>query len=156
MRTTTYPIQGRLTERSYDQDAIPLVKLVELGQAEIETEAGRFDGLTRYDGERFHTFTTADGLAADTTGLIFEDRQGTLWFGTGGPWTVPGKGMMLTVMGKGVSHFDGREFHIFTKANGLANNTVMEILEDKQGNLWVATDAGVAVGIYLHFQNSDN
>ena len=29
--------------RSYDQDAIPLVKLVELGQAEIETEAGRFD-----------------------------------------------------------------------------------------------------------------
>lgn len=107
---------------------------------------GTMDGLTRYDGERFHTFTTADGLAADTTGLILEDRQGTLWFGTGGPWTVPGtgmmEGMMLTVMGKGVSRFDGREFQIFTKVNGLANNTVMEILEDKQGNLWLATFGG--------------
>lgn len=110
---------------------------------------GTTDGITRYDGKRFQTFTTREGLASNTIGLIFEDRRGTLWFGTGGPWTVPGKGISegvrVVVMGNGINYFDGSEFQTLAKANGLAGNTVVDVLEDKQGNLWFATfDSGMS------------
>ena len=44
---------------------------------------GTTNGVTRYDGENFQTFTTENGLARNTIGLIFEDRQGALWFANG-------------------------------------------------------------------------
>ena len=44
---------------------------------------GTTEGLTRYAGKNFQTFTTEDGLAQNTIGLIFEDQRGTLWFGNG-------------------------------------------------------------------------
>ena len=44
---------------------------------------GTPDGITRYDGENFQTFTTEDGLSRNTIGLIFEDQRGMLWFADG-------------------------------------------------------------------------
>ena len=35
---------------------------------------GTTEGVTRYDGENSRTFTTEDGLAQNTIGLIFEDQ----------------------------------------------------------------------------------
>ena len=92
-------------------------------------------GLKHYDGERFQTFTLLDGLASDIIGLIFEDRQGMLWFGTGVLMLTEGR----LVMGNGVSRYDGHEFRTFTIVDDLAGNTVMDIFEDKMGDLWFAT-----------------
>tara|TARA_Y100000588_G_scaffold346983_1_gene395378 strand:- start:166 stop:489 length:324 start_codon:yes stop_codon:yes gene_type:complete len=37
-------------------------------------------GVSRYDGERFETFTYEDGLAGNQVWFILEDRAGHLWF----------------------------------------------------------------------------
>ena len=43
-----------------------------------------------------------------------------------------------------MSRYDGKSFTTFTTVQGLANNTVRGITEDKAGNLWFATDGGVS------------
>jgi ligand-binding sensor domain-containing protein len=51
-------------------------------------------GVTRYDGKRFTTYTTEDGLAGNWVRSAIEDREGVLWFGTQG----------------GVTRYDGANF----------------------------------------------
>ena len=88
-------------------------------------------GVSRYDGERFTTFTTEDGLAGNRVEAILQDRQGNLWFGT---------------RGGGVSRYDGERFTTFNTDHGLAGNSVAAILQDRQGNLWFGTsDGGVSL-----------
>ncbi|WP_173021355.1 two-component regulator propeller domain-containing protein [Lewinella sp. W8] len=60
---------------------------------------------------------------------IFEDRQGTLWFGT---------------LSKGVARYDGDTLVYWTKADGLADNAVVSIVEDREGDLWFATHEGLS------------
>ena len=131
---------------------------------------GTTDGITRYDGDSFQTFTTEDGLAQNTIGLIFEDQQGRLWFAGGvlsdvqesgkpmdmswmdtplseldlTPHNEPPEGMTRRPPLKGVSRYDGHTFRIFTTADGLAGDTVKDIVEDKTGTLWLATGFGVS------------
>ena len=45
---------------------------------------GSRDGVSRYDGTQFITFTTEDGLAANRVGALLEDRHDQLWVGTNG------------------------------------------------------------------------
>ncbi|MDA0746069.1 MAG: ATP-binding protein [bacterium] len=85
-------------------------------------------GVSRYDGEEWKTFTTADGLADNSVADILQDRNGNLWFGTS----------------NGASRYDGREWKTFTTADGLASNQVFSLLEDRDGNLWFSTPGGVS------------
>ena len=131
---------------------------------------GTTDGLTRYDGKNFQTFTTEDGLAMNTIGLIFEDQRGMLWFADGvlssflergtpidvswmetplseldiAPHNETSEGMTRRIPLKGVSHYDGEKFRVFTTADGLAGDTVKDIFEDETGTLWFATSFGVS------------
>jgi DNA-binding NtrC family response regulator len=82
--------------------------------------------VSRYDGERFTTFTTQDGLAHNEVYSIVADRAGQLWFGTWG----------------GVSCYDGERFTSFTTEDGLADNHMWAILEDRAGHLWFGTFGG--------------
>ena len=87
-------------------------------------------GVSRYDGQKFITFTTKDGLANNWVNSIFQDREGSLWFGTNGG---------------GVSRYDGQKFTTFTTKNGLAGNRVGSILQNREGVLWFGTyDGGVS------------
>jgi serine/threonine protein kinase len=43
----------------------------------------------------------------------------------------------------GLNRFDRGTFHHITEANGLANNTINGILEDKNGVLWLSTNRGI-------------
>lgn len=61
---------------------------------------------------------------ADNIFEIFEDRQGTLWFGA---------------TDKGVARYDGKTLEYLTEADGLRGNTVADIAEDKNGVLWLGT-----------------
>jgi ligand-binding sensor domain-containing protein len=56
-----------------------------------------------------------------------KDKMGNLWF---------------VASGRGVYRYDGKVFTNFTKKDGLCNNDVSCIYEDKTGNLWFGTKDG--------------
>ena len=102
----------------------------------------RLKGVSRYDGQAFRIFTTADGLAGETVKDIFEDKAGTLWFATG----------------YGVSRYDDRRFDniIVDGPMGMqvlpeSWNDISAIAQDTSGNFWFATDAGIS---YYNVQTS--
>ena len=97
-------------------------------------------GVSRFDGKNWRAITRRDGLAADSVSAILQDRDGVMWFGTGNP----------TRPGSGVSRFDGKTWITITKVssdagvrdsgtNGLADNTVLSIFQDRDGVIWFGT-----------------
>ena len=99
-------------------------------------------GVSRYDGEKFRIFTTADGLARDTVKDIFEGETGMLWFATS----------------LGVSQYDGETFNTIT-VNGPMGMDVLSdwwsqitaIAQDTVGNFWFGSTAGIT---YFNVQKS--
>lgn len=106
-------------------------------------------GIRRYDGEALVSFPRNKERPMNDIRSILRDSRGNLWF-TGvkrkPPWHD---------IGAGVSVYNGETFQHFDRADGLPSNRVWSVFEDSKGNLWFATDAGVAVGVYLPFQHED-
>lgn len=99
-------------------------------------------GVSRYNGEKFRIFTTADGLARDTIKDIFEDKAGTLWFATS----------------SGVSQYDGEKFNNIVMNGPMGMNVLSDwwsqitaIAQDTVGNFWFGSTAGIT---YYNVQKS--
>ena len=79
----------------------------------------------------FQSLTLEEGLATLEVTGSFQQSTGYIWFGTS----------------RGVSRFDGNEFHHFFynpgKPNHISNNFVTSIQEDSFGNMWVGTEDGL-------------
>lgn len=75
----------------------------------------------------FKRFTTADDLPSSVLYRVFSDSRGFLW--------ISGN--------TGITKFDGRHFITYGVAEGLADNEVFDIAEDKKGNIWVTTLRGI-------------
>ena len=60
--------------------------------------------------------------------VIFQDSKGNYWFGS---------------HKEGVCRFDGKSFQYFTTNEGLSNNQIHFIQEDKNGVIWFGTQNGV-------------
>jgi ligand-binding sensor domain-containing protein/serine phosphatase RsbU (regulator of sigma subunit) len=80
--------------------------------------------LFRYDGRTFTRFSTQDGLPSVRIMSISKDAQGRLWFGTA----------------QGVSIYDGTKF---INPPELSQALVHELVTDRHGNVWLATESGV-------------
>jgi ligand-binding sensor domain-containing protein len=120
---------------------------------------GTEGGVTRFDGESFVSYTHKDGIGAGpetigevefipNTGFHHQnaegkeaegynpnyilaaavDRSNAKWFGT---W------------GAGLSRFDGKRWKTYTVKDGLPGNLISDILVDREGIVWVATDGGI-------------
>lgn len=87
------------------------------------------NGLSRWDGRSWRTFTIADGLADNQPYFLCEDHQGRIWFGYHSS--------------RGLSSFDGVRFRHYTSAQGLANDAVYSLGVDRRGYLWIGTARGV-------------
>ena len=88
------------------------------------------EGVHKFDGESFTSFTAKDGLASNQVRSVLGDRNGSVWVGTNGG---------------GVSRIDGNEIRNFTDKDGLNNNRVYEMYEDSQGSMWFSTlGAGIS------------
>ncbi|MBA4182681.1 MAG: hypothetical protein H0X49_01535 [Acidobacteria bacterium] len=74
------------------------------------------------------TYTVADGLLRDNVSKIKQDSLGFMWF--------------CTV--EGVSRFDGYAFQNFTTDDGLPDRHANDFLETRAGEIFVATDGGLA------------
>jgi ligand-binding sensor domain-containing protein len=101
---------------------------------------GTHSGLSKYDGQKFTNYNDKDGLINNTVSELLIDKKGTIWVGTWG----------------GVSTFDGTTFSNFPLPNldvelldyqNTMKDWTTEIIEDKQGNIWISRD-GYGACIY--------
>lgn len=69
-------------------------------------------------------------LTSSSVQKIHQDASGRLW---------------LAFYTSGLSRIDGADLQTFDFEDGLPDPTVREIAEDRQGYLWVGTEAGIAV-----------
>src|ERR1700752_308625 len=70
---------------------------------------------------------TANDPYADIVSSALKDKTGNIWF---------------AVSGRGVYCYDDKAFTNFTVKNGLCNNNINCIYEDRSGNIWFGTDVG--------------
>jgi len=65
-----------------------------------------------------------------TSGIrtIFQDSKGKYWLGS---------------HNEGISHYDGKSFEYFTTNEGLQDNQIRSIQEDRNGIIWIGTAKGV-------------
>ncbi len=95
-----------------------------------------FGDIFRYDGTTFTNLTNKIGQHRFWD--VLEDRRGNLWFAT---------------IDSGVYHFDGKSFQHFTTRDGLPNDTVRSVYEDKAGIIWFGTGGGISRWDGKSFQN---
>ena len=88
--------------------------------------AATWSGAFRYDGKSFTNLTSK--LGSHRYWDILEDRRGNIWFAS---------------LDSGVYYYNGKAFQHFTTREGLANNAVMCIYEDKAGIIWFGTGVGL-------------
>ncbi|MBK7885796.1 MAG: PAS domain S-box protein [Bacteroidetes bacterium] len=90
---------------------------------------GTWNGIFKYNGDRFMTYNSNDGLSNNNILSVFPDSSGKIWFGT---------------LAGGVNYFDGSVFKSITTKDGLRSNTIWCISKDKEGYLWFGTTNGPA------------
>lgn len=68
------------------------------------------------------------GVQSGNISCELQDRDGNLWFSSGG---------------EGVYRYDGKSFTNFTTKDGLCDNYTSTIIQDKSGNILIGTNAGI-------------
>ena len=91
-------------------------------------------GVFRYDGKSFTNLTSKLGSHKFNDAL--EDRKGNLWLASSDSGVYYYNGKSLPTGQAGFQHFTTRE--------GLANNQVIYIYEDKAGIIWFGTSGGLS------------
>ena len=86
----------------------------------------RAEGISKINKNSITNFTQENGLPSNEVLSGFVDSKGRIWFGTL----------------KGIVIFDGKEKQTITTEEGLSNNIVRDIIEDKNNNYWIATQGG--------------
>ncbi|MGO9862696.1 MAG: two-component regulator propeller domain-containing protein [Terriglobales bacterium] len=128
------------------------------------------EGVSRWRDGKFTNFQMADGLCYFSTRSLLEDRNGDLWIGTdrgvsrlhgdrfasdavtaalqhekvwaihqdsdGGLWFGTRAGGLYRWRDGGLTHY--------TTAQGLASNSIYELVEDQRGTLWISGPNGIS------------
>jgi signal transduction histidine kinase/ligand-binding sensor domain-containing protein/DNA-binding response OmpR family regulator len=85
---------------------------------------------SQHETFKFEHIGIAQGLSQINVTCIFQDSQGFMWFGTR----------------DGLNRYDGYKFTIYRNDsrnnNTISNNFIQDIIEDKNGNIWIATQGG--------------
>ncbi len=89
----------------------------------------------------FTNYTTAQGLAHKIVRCITQDRKGNMWFGTDGGISV----MLASKINEKIISKENNLFKNFTVKEGLSNDIVTQIEEDKDGNMILGTNDGFTV-----------
>lgn len=134
---------------------------------------GTSNGLVRFDGYAFKTFTAANTpqIKANIAADLFKDSRGRIWFTNGGAGLIikdhhhfrrlsEDEGLSLNhpsafaekkdgtmfigTFGGGLNIVANEKFTILKKENGLSSNDIHSVLLDKQKGLWIGTyDEGI-------------
>lgn len=95
-------------------------------------------GLVKYDGYKFHTISTRDGLAGNFIRDILEDKKGNLW---------------IACYGDGLSKFDGKKFTNYTTKSGLVHNEIRTLYLATDGRIFIGTERGLSIFSFNKFKN---
>ncbi len=126
---------GQILERITIAGISPNFRVLEIVEDKIgNIWFGTCEGLIKYDGVKFETFSLKEGLLGvdpEIWGLTI-DNNGLIWVGSTG----------------GVGQFDGEKFIPFAMPDSMVENPkpmlspklVFKIIEDKNGTMWFATD----------------
>ena len=130
---------------------------------------GTDGGLSRWRGGTFQNFTTAADLAYGSIRGLLLDRRGDLWVATEGGlsrfrsgasfpdpllerlrgrkvWALhedSDGGLWIGTQGSGLFLLKGGALRQFTMEQGLPNNKIYFITEDRRGNLWMTGPSGI-------------
>jgi signal transduction histidine kinase/ligand-binding sensor domain-containing protein len=99
-----------------------------IGQPEVTLAKDR--AIKDRNPHSFSSFGKLQGLKYNVIKNLTLDRDGSIWISTSGG---------------GASKYDGRFFTHFTEDQGLINNSINCILEDKQRNIWFGTEKGLSI-----------
>lgn len=124
---------GQLLEKITIAGISPHFRVLEI----VEDKAGNLwfgtsEGLLKYDGKEFTTFSKEEGVQKEEIWGVTIDKKGLVWVGSTG----------------GIRYFNGEEFISFSlpisrveNANPmLSDKLVFKIVEDRNENMWFVTD----------------
>lgn len=93
------------------------------------------DSLIR-NPQHYYCYTyNNDCLPGNEIKSILYDSQGRIWLG------VMGEGISMCIPDQ---RYDKLQFKHYTTAEGLINNMVQSIIEDREGKLWITTSNGIS------------
>lgn len=100
-----------------------------------------WEGIFKFDGKSFTNITSGESLSHFFSILV--DKKGNFWFGS---------------IGSGVYYYNGESFENFTTKEGLANDSVIDIFEAKNGDIWFSTQGGASYydGTSIHSFTSED
>jgi ligand-binding sensor domain-containing protein len=84
--------------------------------------------MSRYDGNHWASFTTANGLSSNSVYALLEDHEGYLWFGTD----------------QGVNRYDREQFFSTLWPPGMKQGDIRAMAESTDGALWFGTESGAS------------
>src|SRR5437588_289757 len=103
---------------------------------------GTTDGLVRLMDSKFTAFTTRDGLPSNVIDALCEDQNDSLWVATAAGMAHFSEGSVWIGTAGGLSRFSDKHFSSFRPGDGLANEIILSIFEDREGSLWLGTESG--------------
>jgi len=86
-----------------------------------------WEGVFKYNGKSFTNVTS--NVSSARFFSVLQDSKGNFWFAS---------------VGSGVYYYDGKTFKNYTTKDGLANDRVTNIYEDKNGIIWFGTEGGAS------------
>ena len=95
---------------------------------EVIAAASDGDPLKQVVGSNLEKYGIQPGPGRFQVRVLLSDRDGALWIGMGG------QGLLHAYKG----HVDR-----YTRTDGLSGDVVINLFEDREGNIWVATDRGL-------------
>lgn len=134
------------------------------GSLWIGTRSG---GLLRLKANVFEAFDTSRGLPDDRIRSIYQDREGRVWVGTeagvarleGTRFVLPAEleshrfvvlaiaeaegALWLGTDGNGLVRLSADGLKVFTRQQGLSDNSVLALHTDREGSLWIGTRHGL-------------
>ena len=130
-------------------------------------------GLTRFDGTNFHTYDEKDGLLNSCVWTLAEDANHDLWVGTwgggafrfhDGRFTHVLDDIVISMVAArdgsiwfgtraGVVRVRNEETHMFTRSEGLSNNAVFKVFQDRNGRILTGSRGGIDILRGDRFEN---
>lgn len=84
--------------------------------------------LVVFSGISCNSQNSSNSVLSDRIWVVYQDSDNNYWFGSNGD---------------GLYRYDGKNLHQFTREDGLVDNQIRGIQEDKNGTLFIETPSGI-------------